>query len=59
MDATAFGKFGAAIPAPLGIGTILLEDGETVKGFICEEYATAGAQDITRFGGWRNFLKSS
>jgi len=58
MTAEAFGNFVAAIPPPLGIGTLQLEDGEQVKGFLCESYAVAGARDITHFGGWRNFLKS-
>jgi allophanate hydrolase len=49
--------FVAAIPAPLGIGTLVLQDGSSVKGFLCESAALAGAEDITRFGGWRAFLK--
>jgi allophanate hydrolase len=53
-----FGTFVGLIPPPLGIGTLELEDGELVKGFICETYATNGALEITRFGGWRNYLKS-
>ena len=53
-----FGTFVGLIPPPLGIGTLELEDGELVKGFICEGYATAGALEITKFGGWRNYLKS-
>lgn len=53
----AFGSFVAEIPAPLGIGTLELADGSTVKGFICEPYAVQGAQEITHLGGWRNFLK--
>jgi allophanate hydrolase len=53
-----FGSFVGLIPPPLGIGTLELEDGELVKGFICESYATAGALEITKFGGWRNYLKS-
>ena len=57
ISAEAFGTFVAAIPPPLGIGTIELEDGERVKGFLCESYALAGATDITHFGGWLNFLK--
>lgn len=52
-----FGSFVAAIPAPLGIGTVEIADGSTVKGFICEQYALAGAADITAFGGWRNFVQ--
>ncbi|MDX2307177.1 MAG: allophanate hydrolase [Hyphomicrobium sp.] len=56
MDQAAFGSFVALIPAPLGIGTLRLEDGSSVKGFICESHATEGAIEITRFGGWRNWL---
>ncbi|MET1045079.1 MAG: allophanate hydrolase, partial [Hyphomicrobium sp.] len=53
MDDAAFGSFVALIPAPLGIGTLVLEDGRRVKGFLCEGHATEGAEDITGFGGWR------
>jgi allophanate hydrolase len=56
MTDEAFGKFVAAIPPPLGIGTLQLEDNQQVKGFLCESYAVAGARDITHFGGWRAFL---
>jgi allophanate hydrolase len=58
MSAAAFGAFVAAIPSPLGIGRIELEDGEWVQGFLCESWALAGAEDISRFGGWRAFLGS-
>src|SRR4029077_20661947 len=51
MSPEAFGGFVAAIPPPLGIGTIELEDKEQVKSFLCESYAVEGAADITRFGG--------
>ncbi len=44
------------IPHPLGIGTIALESGESVKGFVCESSGLEGAIDITHFGGWRAFL---
>ncbi|ERH74086.1 allophanate hydrolase [Serratia marcescens] len=53
-----FGEFVAEIPAPLGIGTLLLADGRRVKGFICEAWALEGATDITEFGGWRDYLVS-
>ena len=55
---TAFGAFVAEIPAPLGIGTLTLEDGREVKGFICEPRGLEGARDITGFGGWRAYLAS-
>jgi allophanate hydrolase len=56
MDFAAFGSFVALIPPPLGIGTVTLEDGGTVKSFVGEAYAIAGSEDITAFGGWRNWL---
>jgi len=58
MAAREFGSFVAGIPAPLGIGTLTLADGETVQGFVCEQYAVADAEDITRYGGWRAYLAS-
>jgi len=56
MDQAAFGSFVALIPPPLGIGTLVLEEGSSVKGFICEQAGLAGAQDITNYGGWRAYL---
>ena len=53
-----FGAFVAEIPAPLGIGTLELEDGRIVKGFICEPLGLEGARDISEFGGWRAYLAS-
>jgi allophanate hydrolase len=50
------GSFLDLIPAPLGLGSLLLEDGTTVHGFLCEAHALQGAQDITGFGGWRAYL---
>ena len=58
MDDAAFGSFVALIPAPLGIGTIKLDDGTSAKGFLCEAHAVAGAHDITDTGGWRAWLDS-
>ena len=54
-----FGGFVAAVPFPLGIGNATLDSGESVKCFICEQYAIASATEITHFGGWRNYLASS
>jgi len=51
-----FGEFVAEIPAPLGIGSLELADGRTVKGFICEPWAIPDATDITHFGGWRSYI---
>jgi allophanate hydrolase len=59
MDEASFGSFVAAIASPLGIGTLTLADGRTVKGFLCEAYAIEAAEDITAFGGWRAWLGRS
>ena len=56
MAPAEFGAFVAAIPAPLGVGSVALADGRQVKGFLCEDYAVSGARDISEYGGWRNFL---
>jgi allophanate hydrolase len=58
MTPEAFGRFVAAIPAPLGVGAVELADGRTVCGFLCEACAVEGAQDISGFGGWRAFIAS-
>ncbi|MFM0075219.1 allophanate hydrolase [Paraburkholderia sediminicola] len=61
MPLRTFGKFVADVPAPLGIGSVQLANGLTVKGFICEPSAVgngSGAIDITSFGGWRAYLDS-
>jgi allophanate hydrolase len=44
------------VPPPLAIGTVDLETGEAVKGFVAEPRAIAGARDISSFGGWRAFV---
>ena len=54
----AFGQFVARIPAPLGIGTLRLDDGTETKGFIVESEGVRDARDISRFGGWRDYIKS-
>ncbi len=46
----------AAVPPPLGIGKATLEDGEVVGCFLCEPFAVPGAAEITRYGGWRQYL---
>jgi len=56
MPMTAYGSFVAGIPGPLGIGSIELEDGSRVQGFLCEASALEGAEDISKFGGWRAYL---
>lgn len=56
LSPEGFGRFVDQIPSPLGIGTLSLEDGEQVKGFLCETYAVTDATEITHLGGWRAYL---
>jgi allophanate hydrolase len=58
LPRAAFGAFFSGVVAPLALGTLALEDGEAVVGFLCESYATQGARDISSFGGWRAFRRS-
>lgn len=58
MPLNNFGAFMVQIASPLCIGSVLLEDGSTVYGFLCESDALVGADEITSYGGWRSYIKS-
>jgi allophanate hydrolase len=59
LDLAGFGSFVNEVPAPLAIGTVLLADGSSVKGFVAEPRAIIGALDITADGGWRAYISRS
>ena len=56
LPTAAVGAFAAGIAPPLGLGTVVLADGTTRLGFVCEAGGLAGATDITVHGGWRPWL---
>ena len=56
LPADGFGRFVAALPPPMAIGTLRLADGRSVKGFLVEPEAITGCRDISSFGGWRAYL---
>ena len=58
LSEQAFGKFVATIPSPLSIGTVHFENGRSAKGFLVEAEAVHGAEEISSFGGWRNYVGS-
>ena len=58
LPTAAIGALLAGVPAPLGFGTVQLEDGPCL-GFLAEAGALKDAADITRFGGWRGYLASA
>jgi len=56
LPMAGFGALVDSVASPLSIGTIELQDGTLVKGFLCESWAARKAQDITDFGNWAAFL---
>ncbi|MGZ0656850.1 allophanate hydrolase [Coraliomargarita sp. W4R72] len=53
----SLGEFLATIQQPLGLGQLELSDGRKVHGFLCEAVLAETAEDISKTGGWRGFLK--
>lgn len=51
------GSFFSQISAPLGLGTVALEDGSSVKGFICEGYIADLGKPVNNADG--NALNSN
>jgi allophanate hydrolase len=59
LTAESFGTFVNNIPSPMAIGTLRLDDGSEVKGFLVEPAALEGARDISEFGGWRRYMEQA
>jgi len=55
LPTAAIGGLLAQVPPPLGFGAVTLADGPCL-GFLAEAAGVEGAEDITRFGGWRAWL---
>jgi hypothetical protein len=45
-------------PAGLCIGKVKLADNTDILGVLGEPFLCEGQREITKFGGWRNYLKS-
>jgi allophanate hydrolase len=58
LPPVGFADFVAHLPSPMAIGSLQLDDGSSVPGFLCEPVAVEGAADITEHGGWRAYLAS-
>jgi len=58
MPLSNVGAFLSTIDSPLGLGSVEMEDGRWVTGFICEAYGLEGARDVTGWGGWRKYRLS-
>jgi len=51
-----FGRFVDEVPPPLAIGTVCLDGGAEVAGFVCEPHALDGAPDISAHVAGGGFL---
>ncbi|HEX7481824.1 MAG TPA: amidase family protein, partial [Polyangiales bacterium] len=58
LSNAALGQFMRGVGAPLCIGSVEVEGGQRVLGFLCEPAALAGQREISSFGGWRAYLAS-
>ena len=58
LPTASVGALLAQVPPPLGFGVVELHDGPCL-GFIAEAAGVAEAPDITRFGGWRAWLRAN
>lgn len=56
MPVQNFGAFMKQIQSPLGIGSVFLEDGSFVYGFLCESDYIKDAKEISELGSWRRFI---
>ena len=57
ISPAGLGLFLAHLPAPMSLGPITLDDGGQAIGFHCDPVTAAGATDITKYGGWRAYLR--
>ncbi|MFD5799161.1 allophanate hydrolase [Streptomyces diastatochromogenes] len=57
LPAEGLGSLLTTLPRPMTLGSVELADGSRVPGFLCEPEALTHAEDITRYGGWRAYLR--
>lgn len=55
IDSSNIGELLGREPAGLTVGKILLADNREVLGILGESYLCEGMQEITQFGGWREY----
>ncbi|WP_206619493.1 allophanate hydrolase [Streptomyces hoynatensis] len=57
LPPAALGHFLDRLPEPMALGRVLLDDGRTVTGFLCEPHAAQAAPDISALGDWPSHLR--
>jgi allophanate hydrolase len=58
LSPAALGKFLVALPTPMGLAAVELDDGSWETGFVCADEGAIAAPDISEFGGWRAYLRA-
>jgi gamma-glutamylcyclotransferase (GGCT)/AIG2-like uncharacterized protein YtfP len=58
LSAEALVKILQGEPPGLCVGRLELQDGESVLGVLGEPYICEGQNEITNWGGWRNYVSS-
>jgi len=58
LSPAALGTFLAALPTPMGLAAVELDDGTWETGLVCADEAAIAAPDISEFGGWRAYLQA-
>ncbi|NNN31102.1 allophanate hydrolase [Streptomyces sp. S3(2020)] len=56
LSPAGLGRFLAALPAPMSLGRIRLDDDSWVLGFQCDPHTAAAGTDITHHGDWLTYL---
>lgn len=59
LPPNGFAEIVASMPAPLGAGTVQLDDGTSITGYLCEAEGARGAADISEYGGWRAYVAAA
>jgi allophanate hydrolase len=59
ISSHGLGTLLADLPAPMALGPVLLADGRTVVGFLCQDIAILDAHDITALGSWPAYLAAA
>ncbi|MGP4033876.1 allophanate hydrolase [Pseudarthrobacter sp. 1C304] len=59
VSEAALGRFLAALPEPMLLGSVRLDDGTSAVGFACDALAATTGTDITRYGDWLVALEAA
>ncbi|MCU1516946.1 MAG: allophanate hydrolase [Pseudarthrobacter sp.] len=59
LSPAALGTLLSSVAEPQSLGKIRLNDGTQVCAFLADSTQSAGARDISEFGGWRSFVSSA